>query len=259
MNPRILFLVVSAALVVVVGCPTPSAGPGEGEGEGETSVGEGEGEGDTSKGEGEGEGEGDVGEGEGEGEGDVGPVGTEVCDNGTDDDGDFVVDCFDTDCDNTPPCSEVCGNGEDDDGDFAIDCADSSCDADEACRPPDVTDDLGDRDTPTTVSFPYSEIVANLDDNGEECVEVIVPAGFVGRVEALTESPACLAEQEDTQIRVFRNPGADNVTRDDDGDESRGFCSELDVELPQGDYAICAEQVRDGVLQPVRFDVNLTL
>jgi hypothetical protein len=60
-------------------------------------------------------------------------VGDETCDNNVDDDGDYVVDCDDTDCDDSPNCDEVCGNGVDDDGDFASDCRDPDCDGQGTC------------------------------------------------------------------------------------------------------------------------------
>lgn len=55
----------------------------------------------------------------------------EVCNNGTDDDGDGAIDCADTDCSGDPSCTgtpvEDCTNGIDDDGDGAVDCLDSDC------------------------------------------------------------------------------------------------------------------------------------
>jgi hypothetical protein len=54
----------------------------------------------------------------------------EVCNNGSDDDGDGQVDCADANCTGDPACwgaIEVCGNNKDDDGDGAADCADTDC------------------------------------------------------------------------------------------------------------------------------------
>jgi len=53
----------------------------------------------------------------------------EVCDNGSDDDGDFVGDCIDPDCASDPSCLPVenCFNGIDEDADGSIDCGDPDC------------------------------------------------------------------------------------------------------------------------------------
>ena len=64
------------------------------------------------------------GEGEGEGEG-------EICDNYEDDDGDYLWDCEDDDCFDSPDCIEDCTNGIDDNGDYLTDCEDPVCDANE--------------------------------------------------------------------------------------------------------------------------------
>ncbi|MFH2011063.1 MAG: DUF4215 domain-containing protein [bacterium] len=53
-------------------------------------------------------------------------VDPEICDNGSDDDGDGLVDCADSDCANNPACPPACGNGileageECDDGNFTL-------------------------------------------------------------------------------------------------------------------------------------------
>lgn len=72
----------------------------------------------------------------------------EVCDNGSDDDGDGAADCDDADCGNAPAClaSEVCDDGNDNDGDGDADCDDADCDADPACSAPEVCDDGDDND-----------------------------------------------------------------------------------------------------------------
>jgi hypothetical protein len=55
---------------------------------------------------------------------------SEVCDNGTDDDGDNLIDCFDPDC---PACFETCDNNLDDDFDGLVDCNDPDCAAEAFC------------------------------------------------------------------------------------------------------------------------------
>ena len=60
-----------------------------------------------------------------------------MCDNGTDDDSDGLVDCEDPDCDGIPPCGmvelEICDNETDDDADGFIDCEDADCEFFPAC------------------------------------------------------------------------------------------------------------------------------
>ena len=65
--------------------------------------------------------------------------GPEICNNGSDDDGDGLIDCEDGDCTSSPPCILQrtegiingvpfnCNNGIDDDGDGLIDCLDLGC------------------------------------------------------------------------------------------------------------------------------------
>lgn len=60
----------------------------------------------------------------------------EICDNGMDDDGDFLADCLDEDCGVHPECNETgsCNDGLDNDGDLRVDCADDlDCASDPAC------------------------------------------------------------------------------------------------------------------------------
>jgi hypothetical protein len=76
------------------------------------------------------------------------------CTDGTDNDGDGVIDCGDADCYGTPECpAEVCGDGADNDGDQAIDCDDTDCVFNTCCETP-------------------LEICTNsVDDDGDELVD----------------------------------------------------------------------------------------
>ena len=60
------------------------------------------------------------------------------CTDGSDNDGDGDIDCFDTDSANSPDCANVeidCFNGSDDDGDGDIDCDDlCDCQNDPGCQ-----------------------------------------------------------------------------------------------------------------------------
>lgn len=58
----------------------------------------------------------------------------EICNDGVDNDGDFLRDCDDQDCAAEVVCQdEVCDNGADDDGDGQVDCDDNDCADDVAC------------------------------------------------------------------------------------------------------------------------------
>ncbi|MEW5850976.1 MAG: proprotein convertase P-domain-containing protein [Myxococcota bacterium] len=57
----------------------------------------------------------------------------EDCSNGSDDNGDTLVDCADPTCTGDPACVEDCTNGSDDNGDTLVDCADPQCDGTAAC------------------------------------------------------------------------------------------------------------------------------
>jgi hypothetical protein len=68
-----------------------------------------------------------------------------VCDDATDEDGDGLTDCDDSDCDNDPAClpmPEVCTGGLDEDGDTFVDCDDDDCWSDPACYQVDDPTDL---------------------------------------------------------------------------------------------------------------------
>jgi hypothetical protein len=68
----------------------------------------------------------------------------EICDNGSDDNGDGLVDCLDPQCTDDPTCDEICDNGTDDNGDGLLDCYDPRCAGDPACD--EVCDDTEDND-----------------------------------------------------------------------------------------------------------------
>ena len=62
---------------------------------------------------------------------DTDPVDPEICDNGTDDDGDGKIDCEDDDC--VDACVEDCDDGKDNDQDGATDCDDDECAGEAHC------------------------------------------------------------------------------------------------------------------------------
>ncbi|MFH1587496.1 MAG: LamG domain-containing protein, partial [Candidatus Diapherotrites archaeon] len=66
---------------------------------------------------------------------------TEICDNGTDEDCDGLIDCADTaNCSGNPACAsctpttEICNDGTDNDCDNLVDCNDPDCGGDSACN-----------------------------------------------------------------------------------------------------------------------------
>jgi hypothetical protein len=67
----------------------------------------------------------------------------EVCDNGSDDDGDGFADCRDDDCAG-PSCVEQCVDGVDNDGDGSVDCDDPTCDGGCTEQCDDARDNDGD-------------------------------------------------------------------------------------------------------------------
>ncbi|MDI7268397.1 MAG: hypothetical protein QME96_10415, partial [Myxococcota bacterium] len=74
----------------------------------------------------------------------------EICDNDTDDNGNGLIDCEDSQCRADAACAEACGNAEDDDADALVDCADPDCGDDPACFESacgDSTDNDGDGST----------------------------------------------------------------------------------------------------------------
>ncbi|OUU23872.1 MAG: hypothetical protein CBC13_04620, partial [Planctomycetia bacterium TMED53] len=100
----------------------------------------------------------------------AGPV-PENCTNGTDDDGDGLVDCEDTDCDQDPACAappvENCTNGTDDDGDGLADCADPDCSGNPNCVTNDFTffaEDTSATYSPDTGTGSFSADVSAVED-----------------------------------------------------------------------------------------------
>jgi hypothetical protein len=62
--------------------------------------------------------------------------GSEVCNDGVDNNLNGAIDCADSVCQGTPCCPEICDDGLDNDGDTLIDCADPDCSGDPACAIP---------------------------------------------------------------------------------------------------------------------------
>jgi hypothetical protein len=73
----------------------------------------------------------------------------EICNNGIDDDEDFLTDCEDDDCASDPSCHEIgaqCSDRIDNDDDFETDCFDSDCAGEPACDESMHCDDHVDND-----------------------------------------------------------------------------------------------------------------
>ncbi|MDA3862754.1 MAG: hypothetical protein PF689_02690 [Deltaproteobacteria bacterium] len=105
----------------------------------------------------------------------------ELCDNGTDDDGDTLVDCEDADCYSAQACQnledEICNNGIDDDGDSAIDCDDADCVNHNNCKDdPEICDNNIDDDDDDSVDCDDADCVddpACEDETPEICTNDI--------------------------------------------------------------------------------------
>jgi SMP-30/Gluconolactonase/LRE-like region len=155
-------------------------------------------------------------------------IGIETCTDGVDNDNDFVVDCFDTDCDSDAACIENCATPDiDDDLDFAIGCGDTDCDAAPECLENcsnniddnnDFAVDCQDRncqDSPDCV-----EICGNgLDDDNDNLVDCQEPSCF---------DPIACAEQCDNGV-------------DDDGDFATD-CQDFECQ----DSPLCVEICDNG-------------
>ena len=121
---------------------------------------------------------------------------SEICGNGSDDDCNGLIDCYDPACQSDPTCidrkKEVCDNGLDDDGNGLIDCKDPACFGDKACTVPGkevCNNNLDDDDDglvdcqdpdcakdPTCIVQPGDEICDNgKDDNGDGLVDCSDP------------------------------------------------------------------------------------
>ncbi|MEN8243430.1 MAG: hypothetical protein ABFS43_00860 [Thermodesulfobacteriota bacterium] len=120
--------------------------------------------------------------------------GDEICNNGTDDDSDDLIDCEDSDCFEDPAClntesGNLCFDKEDNDQDLAIDCYDTDCKdecateycfkgiADENCNPqkdgPLCPDCLGTTQPDTEI-----ECGNNIDDDADDLTDCDDPDCF---------------------------------------------------------------------------------
>lgn len=103
------------------------------------------------------------------------PPPAEICDNGSDDDGDGDTDCADSDCAADPACApvpepEVCDDGTDNDLDGDPDCADADCSADPACAPPSGFTELFSND--------FESGFGNFNDGGSDVRRSINDAAY---------------------------------------------------------------------------------
>ena len=109
------------------------------------------------------------------------------CSNGSDDDGDGLVDCEDPECAGDPACVEtLCADGLDDDGDGLVDCEDPDCALDPVCLPEtDCTNgidddsdgfvDCADPDCALDPACPETDCTNGLDDDGDgqaDCLDL---------------------------------------------------------------------------------------
>jgi hypothetical protein len=117
----------------------------------------------------------------------------EICSNGTDDDGDGLVDCLDTvDCATAANCQatqENCTNGQDDDGDGAVDCNDTDCATAANCQTGSCNMDNIFSDSPQTCTTGF---ICGINDQMQPtCLDEAMFAGgtFYGDCGANGECP----------------------------------------------------------------------
>ena len=136
----------------------------------------------------------------------------EICDNGTDDDGDSLVDCLDVDCAGTVGCAtENCSDGIDNDGDGRVDCADPVCSgppvADPACTP-ELCDNGVDDDGDGRIDCVDPECAFDPSCGSENCTNGVDDDGDF-RIDCL--DPNC-----------FWDPACGGAGDDDDDDDDDG-------------------------------------
>jgi hypothetical protein len=146
------------------------------------------------------------------------------------------------------------GEGEGDDGGEGEEDGEGGEGEGEGEAPLVVSIDLGPRAAPTTVAFPFDEVIESTDDL-DECVQVVVEAGAGVRVNASANSPACEVRDEDTQVIVYDDAGAEVGGNDDGG---VGYCSNLTIVLGEGIFSVCTDQLSGGIIGPTQFVVTVT-
>lgn len=180
----------------------------------------------------------------------------EDCTNGTDDDGDGLIDCADPECGADPACHEAdCGNGSDDDGDTLIDCEDPDCVRAPECPEIACSDGLDndldglidclDPDCAADPACIESQCDDGLDNDGDGLVDCGDPD--------CADAPACLPETDcnnrqdddgdtlvdcdDTDCALDRNcrnldPDGDTVPNDEDCAPLDPGAHHLPLEVP---------------------------
>jgi Domain of unknown function (DUF4215) len=93
----------------------------------------------------------------------------EICYNQMDDDGDGLVDCEDSECDNYPACIlENCSNGVDDNDNNLIDCEDPQCVI--VCAPPEVCGNSVDDDLDGRKDCEDFDCIGDASCTGSSCI-----------------------------------------------------------------------------------------
>jgi hypothetical protein len=178
----------------------------------------------------------------------------EICDNGVDDNADFLIDCQDSRCFDPVVCVEICGNGLDDDGDFVRDCAEEACFAEPECQPLEVTFDLGDDANPTPVGLPFSEVVANQQAGGQECLAFSLEVGPTP-ITAVSSSPTCDQAIGEGDVIITLSKDGQEIANVDDTNGS--LCPTLSGSIGAGSYVLCIRSYNPIALLPVRLEVRL--
>jgi hypothetical protein len=104
---------------------------------------------------------------------DTGISESEDCTNGVDDNGNGLVDCEDTDCDEATDCPEdACDDLNDDDGDGLIDCEDPDCADNGACKESSCEDGI-DNDKDDTTDCDDVDCAAASPCIDEDCFNAV--------------------------------------------------------------------------------------
>lgn len=193
--------------------------------------------------------------------------GTEICNNGVDDDNDGDVDCDDSDCDALAYCAdEVCDNGSDDDADGYADCLDSDCVGDAACTGGVCAADLelGTIDSSDTYDATFDTSAAS-DDLSMSCAtngagDYVV--SFSLDWPATVNVDLTQAAEDDNYLGFFYEGGSGNTCLDQESlcllaNPTSGYLTLPVAPLQPGNYFFIVEANGTGGEVQVSFSVAM--
>lgn len=197
----------------------------------------------------------------------------EICNNGTDDDGDGAVDCDDTDCQGAVYCNaEICDNGVDDNLNLLIDCLEASCVGTTACTGGVCTEDL---DLGTITDNPTNAYPASF-DTSTAADDITLPCnttgggeyvvGFTLGVQAWVYVDFTQAAASDNYLGFFFEAGSGQTCLDSNyfcflGDGGTNYSGSLTggTSLPPGNYWFITEGAGTGAGSQVDLEFTLQI